>query len=293
MVKSELPLVVIMGPTASGKTDLAIRIAQQFNGEVISADSRTIYKDLTIGTAKPTYEQQSGVAHWGFDIVEPSEVFSAAAFQSYARARIAEIRQRGHLPILVGGSGLYVDSVLYNYEFPPAADKVIREKFEQYSLEMLHNYCAENNIMLPSNKNNKRYVINAIARNGAEPKRSKRLKPNTIAVVITTNKAALRQRIDQRVDVMIESGVVDEAKAAATRYGWGAPGLSGIIYPLIRQYIEGQMTKDELVGTMKIKDWQLAKRQITWLKRHTQVPHYSLEQAEQYLIQELAKNSIS
>ena len=107
---TDLPLVVIAGPTASGKTELAIRIAKKFNGEVISADSRAIYRGLDIGTAKPTSEEQQGIAHWGIDIVDPGERFTA-------QRRISEIRSRGHLPIMAGGTGLYIDSVLYDFKF--------------------------------------------------------------------------------------------------------------------------------------------------------------------------------
>ena len=110
---TDLPLVVIAGPTASGKTELAIRIAKKFNGEVISADSRAIYRGLDIGTAKPTSEEQQGIPHWGIDIVDPGERFTAANFKVYAQRKISEIRSRGHLPIIAGGTGLYIDSVLY------------------------------------------------------------------------------------------------------------------------------------------------------------------------------------
>ena len=105
----DLPLVVIAGPTASGKTELAIRIAKKFNGEVISADSRAIYRGLDIGTAKPASEEQQGIPHWGIDIVDPGERFTAANFKVYAQRKISEIRLRGHLPIIAGGTGLYAE----------------------------------------------------------------------------------------------------------------------------------------------------------------------------------------
>lgn len=115
--RSEPPLVVIVGPTASGKTALAIELAEMYGGEIICADSRTVYQGMDIGTAKPTSEEQARVPHWGLDLVQPDEHFTVADFQAYAYAKIAEIRERGHIPLLVGGTGLYVDSVLFNFSF--------------------------------------------------------------------------------------------------------------------------------------------------------------------------------
>ena len=123
---TDLPLVVIAGPTASGKTELAIRIAKKFNGEVISADSRAIYRGLDIGTAKPTSEEQQGIPHWGIDIVDPGERFTAANFKVYAQRKISEIRSRGHLPIMAGGTGLYIDSVLYDFKFTAYSNNLDR-----------------------------------------------------------------------------------------------------------------------------------------------------------------------
>ena len=112
---NETPLIVIVGPTASGKTSLAIKLAKKFGGEIICADSRTVYRDMDIGTAKPTLVERQEVAHWGLDLVEPGQLFSAADFKEYATKRIAEIRDRGNIPFLVGGTGLYIDGVIFNF----------------------------------------------------------------------------------------------------------------------------------------------------------------------------------
>ena len=116
----ELPLVVIVGPTASGKSATAMDVARAFNGEIICADSRTVYKGMDIGTAKPTAEDRAEVQHWGLDLVQPDERFTAADFKFYAQQKIAEIRARGHLPIVVGGTGLYVDGLIFDYQFSAA-----------------------------------------------------------------------------------------------------------------------------------------------------------------------------
>src|SRR4051812_9831711 len=126
IISGGLPLIVIVGPTASGKTALAIEIAKLFNGEIICADSRTIYRGMDAGTAKPTTRERSIVPHWGLDLVEPGDSFSVADFKSYALNKITEIRARNHIPLLVGGSGLYVDAVLFDYQFGGRANKEIR-----------------------------------------------------------------------------------------------------------------------------------------------------------------------
>jgi tRNA dimethylallyltransferase len=126
--------VVVVGPTASGKTATALRIARELNGEIICADSRTVYKYMDIGTAKPTKEERAEIPHWGLDLVEPGQKFSAADFQRYALRKISEIRERGHLPILVGGTGLYIDGVIFDYQFGKPQPKV-RRQLEALSLD--------------------------------------------------------------------------------------------------------------------------------------------------------------
>jgi tRNA dimethylallyltransferase len=144
----EAPLVVIVGPTASGKSALAIELAEQFGGEIICADSRTVYKGMDIGTAKPSLEDQARVPHWGLDLVDPNEPFSVADFQTYAFEKIADVRSRGKIPFLVGGSGLYIDAVIFEFKFMEI-DTALRAKLDKMSLEELHDYCIENNINLP------------------------------------------------------------------------------------------------------------------------------------------------
>lgn len=192
-----LPLVVIAGPTASGKSATAMEIAREFNGEIICSDSRTIYKGLDIGTAKPSASDQAEVPHWGLDIATPGDVFTAADFKSYALKAIADIRSRGRLPILVGGTGLYVDGVIFDYEFQKTSPE-LRAELERRSLEELVQYCADNNIALPENEKNRRHVINAIVRNNAEPKGLSSPIDNTLIVGIATDRDVLRQRIRDR-----------------------------------------------------------------------------------------------
>ena len=130
-IKAKLPLVVITGPTASGKTSLAIRLAKQYNGEIVCADSRTIYRDMDVGTAKPTRAEQEAVPHWGLDLVRPGEMFSVAQFKEYALQKISEIRSRGRLPFLVGGTGLYIDAVLFDFQFGGPPSPIFRSELEK------------------------------------------------------------------------------------------------------------------------------------------------------------------
>ena len=284
------PLIVIVGPTASGKTGLAIKIAKEYGGEIISADSRAIYRGLTIGTAKPTREEQMGIPHWGIDLVDPNGRFSAADFQRYAYAKIAEIRGRGHVPILVGGTGLYVDAVLYKFEFSLAEyDTKRRDKLESFALDKLYDYCSKNNILLPENKKNKRYVVNAILRNGQIFKRKHELDGNILVVGITTEKEILAERINRRIKTMLSEGVIDEALNVSLQYGWESGAMTGNIYPLIHEYLDEKISRDELETRLATKDWQLARRQLTWLRRNEHIYWADLNGAHTYIAHRLAE----
>ena len=264
----ELPLIVIVGPTASGKSGVAIELAEQYNGEIICADSRTIFKGMDIGTAKPSKQDQARVPHWGLDIATPSEPFSAADFKKYAVQKIAEIRARGHVPFLVGGTGLYIDGVVFDYEFGLPANLEKRAELEQMTIEDLHKYCIQNNIPVPENDQNKRYVIRAIEQKGISSKRSDTPINNCIIVGITTDSEQLRERIHYRIEQLFDDGVVEEAKMLGDTYGWESEAMTGNIYRFARAYMNDELTKDEFILRSSTADWQLAKRQLTWLKRN-------------------------
>lgn len=283
-----LPLVVITGPTASGKTGLAIDLARQYGGEIICADSRTIYKGLDIGTAKPTAAERALVPHWGLDVAEPTRVYSAADFKVYAEQKIAEIRERGHVPFLVGGTGLYIDAVLFDYQFGPAADPVRRAWLEGLSLEALHKYCKENNVKLPENDNNKRYVIRAIERGSVSPLKKTTPINTSIIVGIATDKDILRRRIVKRSEQLFEDGVVDEATLLGEKYGWESTAMTGNVYPLVHDYLLGNATLAEVKVKNATLDWRLAKRQLTWMRRNPFITWLSLDEARDCLIQKLA-----
>lgn len=288
-MEARLPLIVIVGPTASGKTSLSVDLANRFEGEIISADSRTVYKDMNIGTAKPSLKEQRGVQHWGFDLVEPGSRFTAADFKEYAERKIEEIRGRGHVPFLVGGTGLYIDAIVFNYQFGGEVDEELRATLEKMTIEGLHKYCIKNNIFLPENKFNKRYVIRAIERKSISEKSNQKPRGDCFIVGIATEKEQLRTRIAARTEQLFENGVVDEATMLGKKYGWDSEAMTGNIYRLLKSYLEGDNTVDEIKDKNTTADWRLAKRQLTWLRRNPYIKWFSLTEAQIYLSNLLAK----
>lgn len=283
-----LPLIVIVGPTASGKTSLAIELADKYGGEIICADSRTVYKGMDIGTAKPTPEEQARVPHWGLDLVEPSERFTAADFKQYAQIKIKEIRRRGKIPFLVGGTGLYVDGVIFDYQFGSKADEENRAELEKMTIDELHEYCHNYNIMLPENSQNKRYVIRAIEQKSINEKRKAEPISASIIVGIATDRDILRTRIAHRAEQIFDENVVNEAMKLGKKYGWDSEAMTGNIYPLIRSYLAGEATLEEIKEKFTTLDWRLAKRQLTWLRRNPHIKWLSVSNAEHYLSDVLA-----
>lgn len=278
----ELPVIVIVGPTASGKSATALRIAEEFQGEIICADSRTIYKDMNIGTAKPSLEDQARVPHWGLDLVAPGESFTAADFKKYAMEKIAEIRSRGHIPLLVGGTGLYVDGVVFDYQFGQP-DAKLREELEKMSDDDLKKYCVNNNVTLPENDKNRRYVIRAIEQKTINSKMLNEPIPHTIIVGIATEKEDLRNRIEARSEQLFENGMVEEAILLGKKYGWDSEAMTGNIYKLVRQFLNNELTEAELEEKFITADWRLAKRQLTWLKRNPFIQWMPLGEAYDFL----------
>lgn len=286
--RKESPLVVVVGPTASGKTALAIEVAKRFGGEIICADSRTIYKGMNIGTAKPTMDERGAVPHWGLDLVEPGDRFTVADFKDYALRKIREIRSRGHVPFLVGGSGLYVDAILFDYQFGAPGSEEERKKLEKLSIEQLHEYCIENNIQLPENSQNKRYVMRAIEQKNINTKRRDEPLENTIVVGIATNRDTLRARIAARAEQLFENGVVEEATLLGKKYGWESEAMTGNIYPLVHAYSRGDISYEEMKERFTTLDWQLAKRQLTWLRRNPFIYWGEIKELDTYLSEKLA-----
>ena len=260
----QLPLIVILGPTASGKTGYAIRLAQLIGGEIICADSRTVYQGMDVGTAKPTKHEREMVPHWAIDLVEPNQRFALYDFQQYAQTKIGEIRGRGHVPMLVGGSGLYIDSVIYDYQLShePRFNMARRQQLESMSLIELKNYAISQQIELPNDIQNRRRLIRAIEQGGVNKKCSQ-LIPNTIVIGIATDKETLRQRSIQRSQAMLDDGLINETADLLNKYGTTEP-LRRNAYGVVQQYLTGKIGAGELVSLMVQRDMQLVKKQLTW-----------------------------
>lgn len=276
---------VITGPTASGKTSLAIRLAKKFSGEIVSADSRAIFKEIDIASAKPSIEERDGVTHWGFDLVEVGERFTAADFQKYAYKKFEEIISRGKIPFLVGGTGLYIDSILNDYDFGGEVDESVRNSLFKKPTKELQQEIKLRNLVMPENSKNKRYLVRTIEKSISQ-KRSNCKNNNTfdyVVVGITTPREELRERIFSRNEHFFSSGIIEEAILLGGKHGWCSEAMTANAYPLVRKYIEGELSREELIEKMSVRDWRLAKRQITFMKRNEQINWMSLIDAEQFI----------
>lgn len=238
-------LIVIVGETASGKSALALTLAGRHNGEIIAADSRTVYKGMDVGTAKPSRAEQARVPHHLIDVIAPNERFTAADFKKRATQVIEDIQSRGKLPIIVGGTGLYVDSVLYDFNFQPV-DQGQRDP------------------------QNPRHLARVIESDG-EASQRKPLRANTLVLGLQTSPDVLQARIAERVEQMFQDGLEREVQKLATEYAWDTPGLSAIGYQEFKPYFDTQQTIDETKDQIIVHTRQYAKRQRTWFKRSVDI----------------------
>lgn len=265
------PLLVIVGETASGKSALALELARRLDGELICADSWTVRREVNIGTAKPTEAERSEVPHHLLDVAGPEEDFTAAVFKRLAGEAIKDISSRGKLPIMVGGTGLYIDGVLYDYEFLPAGDRGEREELNQLSAAGLVGRVKDLGLELGEvDQRNKRRLIRLIETNGAVPTRQE-LRDNTLIIGLKTDREVLEQRIISRVDNMIAVGLESEVRGLVERYGWGCEALKGVGYAQWKGYFEGSESRDEARHKIIKATLDLAKRQRTWFKRNKSI----------------------
>jgi tRNA dimethylallyltransferase len=263
------PLVVIVGTTASGKSALAMQIAQERNGEIIAADSRTIYKGMDIGTAKPSLQHQAKVKHHLLGIVNPDQKFTAADFQKLAQQAIKDIHNRGKLPIIVGGTGLYVDSILYDFSFRPA-NPAERQRLESLTVDELQTEITQKGLEMPQNYQNPRHLIRVLETDGKVGAK-KPLRANTELVGVRVPDSELKERIGQRIDQMIAQGLEQEVKELSKRYGWEAEAMKGIGYREWQAYFNDDQ---DLIKTKELivqDTWQYARRQRTWFRRNQDI----------------------
>ena len=279
-------VVVICGPTASGKTALSIQLAQKINGEIISSDSMQIYKDMNIGTAKPTIEEMQGIKHYLIDFVEPNQRYSVAEFKKDAENAIEEILAKGKTPIVVGGPGLYVDSLIYGIEYQDIKiDEEYRKELEKRAQkEGLEALYAEAKKIDPeavkkiSSNDQKRIlrileIYKATGKNKTEQEqesRKKGVKYDYKVFAIDMNREVLYDRINKRVDIMIENGLIEEVEKLLKKYKEFPTAMQGLGYKEVVEYLQADITKEEMIEKIKRETRRYAKRQMTWFRKNKQ-----------------------
>jgi tRNA dimethylallyltransferase len=283
MVK-EKKIIIIAGPTASGKTDLALYLAQKFNGEIICADSRTIYKKMNIGTAKPSFEERLKIPHYLIDFLEPDQEFTVAEFKEKALVLIEQIFKKYKIPFLVGGTGLYLQAVVENLDIPPVPpDKKLRKQLEKEiqkkGLETLWKKLIKLDPQAADfvQKENPRRVIRAleVCLKTKKPFSLLRKKGtplfNSLSIGPSFNKQELKKRIDQRVEKMISQGLVKEIQELIKQYPLSSPGFNSIGYQEIISYLQGEISLTEAITLIKKNTYQYARRQMTWFKKDKKI----------------------
>lgn len=273
-------VIAIVGATASGKTAYSIELAKEIDGEIISADSRLVYKGFNIGAAKPTIEERQGIPHYMIDIVEPDFEYSAGLYKQQAKKIINDIIKRGKTPIIAGGTGLYIDILLKNYDLPEIpADRPLREELQKYTKDDLYNKLLE----LDSDageiidKNDSKKIIRAIEiikTTGKSLKNSRGIKPseyNIKWIGKNFDRKTLYERIDKRVDIMIENGLVEETKGLLDKYG-DIPNITSTIgYREISRYLYDKYSLEEGIALLKKNTRNYAKRQLTWFRKNPDI----------------------
>ncbi len=288
-------VIVIVGPTASGKTSLSIELAKKLNGEIISADSMQIYKYMDIGTAKPTLDERQGIKHYLIDEVMPNEEFNVVRFKELANKYIEEIIEKGKQPIVVGGTGLYISSLINNTTFSESdcdweLREALRKEAEEFGPQYIHDKLklvdefSANNI----HPNNVKRVIRALEvyyqtqkpiSYHNEISHTVPSKYNFKLIGLTMDRQHLYERIDKRVDIMLQNGLIDEVNnLIKLGFADSLIAMQGIGYKEILSYINNEKTKDEAVEIIKRDSRRYAKRQITWFKRINEIKWFSIDE---------------
>ena len=279
-------VIAICGPTASGKTALSIELAKKINGEIISCDSMQIYKYMNIGTAKPNTQEMQGIKHYLLDIVEPNERYSVADYKRDAKKAIKEIIEKGKVPIIVGGTGLYLDSLIYeieyqNIEFDEEYRKKLEKQVEEIGLETLYEEAKKIDpkaIEKISSNDKKRIlrileIYHATGKNKTEQEKESRKKEveyDYRVFAINWDREVLYDRINKRVDIMIEQGLIEEVKEILKKYDEFPTAMQGLGYKEVVQYLKGEYTKEEMIEKLKMETRRYAKRQLTWFRKNKQ-----------------------
>ena len=298
-MNNKIKLITVVGPTASGKTRLGVELAKRYGGEVISADSMQIYKGMQIATAKPTVEEMQGIPHHLMDFLEPNQTYSVAMFVDDAKKCIEDISSRGKIPVIVGGTGLYVDSLLNNISFHESQrDTELSEKLRElyytegvdYLLDMLRKFDGESAERLETEKNPKRIIraIEFYKTTGItiteQNKNSKNEESPYSAIKLGLNfedRQKLYDRINKRVDLMVEAGLILEAKRVFNSE-LSFTSVKAIGYKELFPYLKGELPLEECIEKLKQETRRYAKRQITWFKRDKEINWLYPDKAESF-----------
>lgn len=279
-------VIVICGPTASGKTALSIELAKQINGEIVSCDSMQIYKDMDIGTAKPTIEEMQGIKHHLIGYVSPEKRYSVADYKTDAKKAIKEIIRKEKMPIVVGGTGLYLDSLIYEIEYQDIElDEKYRKKLEEVveenGLEELYIRAKQidEKAMKKISPNDKKRILRILEIYHATGKtkteqeiesRKKEVEYDYQVYALNWDRQKLYDRINKRVDIMIEQGLIEEVKQILDKYNTFPTAMQGLGYKEVVEYLEGKLTKEEMIEKIKMETRRYAKRQLTWFRKNKQ-----------------------
>ena len=278
-------VIVIVGPTASGKTALSIELAKKINGEIVSCDSMQIYKDMDIGSAKPTQAEMQGIKHYLIDVVRPDERFSVAEYKKQAEAAIEEILLKGKTPIVIGGTGLYADSLIYGIEYQVIEfDEEYRSLLEKQAeteegLNELYNQAKriDEKAIQKISKNDKKRIIRILeiyhetGKTKTEQElesRKNEVKYDYKIFAINMERSILYDRINKRVDIMIENGLIQEVENLLKKYKEFPTAMQGLGYKEVVQYLNDELTKEEMIDKIKQETRRYAKRQLTWFRKN-------------------------
>lgn len=281
-------IIVVLGPTASGKSNLAVELAQKYNGEVISADSRQVYKGLDIGTGKITKEEMQGAPHHLLDVADPKKVFNADEYKKLAEKAIAKILKKKKVPIICGGTGFYIQSIVDNIILPEVKPNPrLRAKLKNKTPEELFAILLEFDHLRAAtiDPNNPHRIIRAIeiaTKLGSVPPVQSKPKYESLQIGILTEDEVLKDKIYKRLISRLDQGMIEEAeKLHKTGLSWKRMDDLGLEYRYLALYLQNKISKEEMIEQLSREIWQYAKRQKTWFKRDQRIKWYTLEQKKE------------
>jgi len=272
-------VVVVLGPNASGKSHLGVELARRFNGEIISADSRQVYRGLDIGSGKVTTEEMGGIPHHMIDVASPKEVFTVAQYQTEAKSALSGILDRRRLPIIVGGTGLYIDALIYDIKFPKVPpNQSIRSSLEPKGTEELFDELKALDPKRASDidKHNRRRIVRSleIIRQTGErvPRVDRKTKYDVLKIGLKLLSDELRERIKRRLEERLDNGMIEEVRRLnKTGLEWKRMDELGLEYRYVARYLRDTLTMDELKEKILTEDWKYARRQMTWFRRDKEI----------------------